>query len=290
MNRLAPLPLVFFSILSVITTTTVGTTQEPKSQTQVPVRVRYNVRYDASDNSPRIADIYSLPHTEKRPAIVMIHGGAWIAGDKSYDAVHARKFAAAGYVVMVINYRLAPTHKFPAQIDDCFQALDWLSQHADEYFVDTQRIGVWGYSAGGHLAALVATNPRENMPRVRACVAGGAPCDLTLIPDDSQLLGPFLGGSRAECPDLYRDASPVTHVSEDDPPMFLFHGAADRLVPIAFAESMRDKLKDCKVEFEYLEIPHKTHIMAFVDGSAIEQSIRFFNEHLGVASDHTKEP
>jgi triacylglycerol lipase len=210
----------------------------------------------------------------------MIHGGAWVAGDKTFDAVHARKFAGCGYVVMVINYRLAPSHKYPAQVDDCFEAVRWLVSHAGDYSVDGDRIGVWGYSAGGHLAALVATDPRSGIPRVKACVAGGAPCDLRLIPDNSSILSGFLGGTRAELPEIYEKASPVQHVSEDDPPILLFHGEADQLVPIDFSNGMRRKLEQTGVEHEFLSLERKSHIMAFVDRDAVRASIEFFDRHL----------
>jgi len=256
-----------------------------KAVAEPKVTVRYNIPYSDVVESSLKADIYQ-PDSDGSdpnglyPGIVMIHGGAWIAGDKSYDAVHARKFAAQGYVVMVINYRLAPTHKHPAQIDDCFEAIRWLVSNSGTYGVDSERIGVWGYSAGGHLAALVATNPRSGIPRVKACVAGGAPCDLRLIPDDSGLLAGFLGGTRQQIPEIYEAASPVHHVSEDDPPMLLFHGEADRLVPITFSLGMRKRLEDNRVDCEFLPLAKKSHIMAFVDRRAIEQSIVFFDRHL----------
>lgn len=244
------------------------------------VTVRYNISYSDSDDSSRMADIY-LPESDTTlPSIVMIHGGAWIAGDKSYDAIHARKFAARGYVVMVINYRLAPTHKYPAQIDDCFEAIRWLVANAQSYRVDEQRIGVWGYSAGGHLAALVATNPRTGIPRVKACVVGGAPCDLRLIPDNNALLKGFLGGTRKEIPEIYDAASPIHHVSSDDPPMFLFHGEADGLVPIDYSVGMQQRLAAHSVSCEFLALEKKTHIMAFLDRTAIQRSIDFFDQHL----------
>jgi len=254
--------------------------EEKPRTTKDTFQVRYNVAYDEEPRGARLADLYLPESGGVRPGIVMIHGGAWVAGDKSYDAVHARKFAANGYVVMVINYRLAPNHKHPAQIDDCFEAIRWLVQQSEPLHVDPERIGVWGYSAGGHLAALVATHPREGIPRVKACVAGGAPCDLRLIPSNSSLLSGFLGGTRNEIPDVYDSASPIEHVSSDDPPMFLFHGEADRLVPIEFAERMRKRLADEQVDHEFFPLAHKTHIMAFVDPEAMRRSLDFFDRHL----------
>ncbi len=259
---------------------TIARAEEPQERKSSKITVRYNVPYTEVADSDRVADIYQPTGDGPFPGIVMIHGGAWVAGDKVNDAVHARKFAASGYVVMVINYRLAPSHKYPAQIDDCFEAVRWLVGNSEAYKVDGDRIGVWGYSAGGHLAALVATDPRSGVPRVKACVAGGAPCDLRLIPDDSSLLSGFLGGTRAQLPEIYEKASPVQHVSGDDPPMLLFHGEADQLVPLAFSNGMRQRLQENGVEHEFLTLERKSHIMAFVDRNAIAASIEFFDRHL----------
>ncbi len=107
----------------------------------------------------------------------MIHGGAWSAGDKWNMRDHARQLAQAGYVAISINYRLAPQFKYPAQIDDCRAGLRWVHQVADQYKIDTSRLAVYGYSAGGHLAALLATDPLEGLPRIKVAILGGAPCD-----------------------------------------------------------------------------------------------------------------
>lgn len=260
--------------------------EDGEAKPSMKVIVKYNIAYvsEGANGSPsssaHVADLYMPSDAGRYPGIVMIHGGAWVAGDKSNDAVHARKVAAKGYVVMVINYRLAPAHKYPAQLDDCFDAIRWLVNHADEYHVDGDRIGVWGYSAGGHLAALVATNPRSGVPRVKACVVGGAPCDLRLVPAESSLLSGFLGGTRKEIPEVYASASPVEHVTEDDPPMFLFHGQADRLVPIQFSEGMLRRLEETNVTHQYLPLANKSHIMGFVDKEALNQAIDFFEHHL----------
>lgn len=246
------------------------------------VRVRYNVPYCEQGDPYQRCDLYTPIDSGNYPGIIMIHGGAWVAGDKANDSGHARKIASNGYVVMVINYRLAPKHKHPAQIDDCFEALSWMNRNAQELNVDLSRLGVWGYSAGGHLAALVATNPRSDLPRVRACVAGGAPCDLELIPSESSVLAGFLGGTRQEIPEVYAEASPIQHVSSDDPPILLFHGDGDKLVPIQFAERMRGRLESKSVPHEFITLPRKSHIMAFVDPKALNASIEFFNKHLKV--------
>jgi len=247
------------------------------------VVVSWNVRYGDAAEPMHVGDIYRLEESEapsKSPGIILIHGGAWFAGDKTNDTQHAKRLAKMGFVVMSINYRLAPTHPFPAQIDDCNLALGWMVANADPLGVSIDALGAWGYSAGGHLAALMATNPKAGLPRLKATVVGAAPCDLTRIPADSQFLVGLLGGTRGKYPERYKDASPVTHVSPDDPPLFLFHGTKDWLVPPVSSELMRDALEKNHVSFEYLVVPKKAHLTTFIDHEATERSFLFLKEHL----------
>jgi len=247
------------------------------------IRIDYNVVYGDQDEPMHRADILQPRHRragERLPGLILIHGGAWTVGDKRNDSTHAKRLASLGFVVMSINYRLAPKHPFPAQIDDCWLALNWFHQNADQLQVNPAAIGSWGYSAGGHLAALLATNPKPDLPRLKACVAGGAPCDLTSIPLDSTLLESVFGGTRREYPNTYVDASPISHISSDDPPIFLFHGSKDWLVPSQSSQSMKEALQREGVDFEYLVVQDKAHLMTFIDHDANEKSYQFLIERM----------
>ncbi|MBU6385274.1 MAG: alpha/beta hydrolase [Planctomycetes bacterium] len=262
-----------------------GFTARSSRLSQSRVKVHFDVSYCQQNDPLQLADVYmpaagDMEHQAKFPAILAIHGGAWVAGDKRFDALHCRKMAEQGYVVMAINYRLAPKHKHPAQIEDCREALRWLRDHAQEYHIDPEKLGVWGYSAGGHLAALLATDRKTEDPSIRVCVAGGAPVDLRMIPEDSRALAGFLGGTRRALQDVYLKASPIEHVSSDDPPMMLYHGDADELVPISFASKMHKKLQETGVTCEYVVLPGRSHIMAFVDTKGINRSIEFLDRYL----------
>ncbi len=262
-----------------------GFTKRSSRASESRVKIHFDVSYCQQNDPLQVADVYMPPtkdieHQPLYPGILAIHGGAWAAGDKRFDALHCRKIAEQGYVVMAINYRLAPRDKHPAQIDDCREALRWLSEHAQEYHIDPDKLGVWGYSAGGHLAALLATDRKPEDPPIRVCVAGGAPVDLRMIPEDSRVLAGFLGGTRKALKDVYLQASPIEHVSPDDPPMMLYHGDADELVPIEYASKMHKKLQDSGVACDYLVLGGKSHIMAFVDAKGITRSIQFLDQHL----------
>jgi len=279
MNRSQPLGIALLTLVALLAIR-VDAQQEP---TEAVVKISRDVVYGEETEPMHRADLYQLKSNVPallNPGIILIHGGAWFAGDKTNDILHAKRLANLGFVVMAINYRLVPKHPFPAQIDDCYLAQEWFNSHAGELGVDPDKVGVWGYSAGGHLAALMATNPKDGLPRIKAAVVGAAPCDLTLLPEDSKILSSFLGGSRGKVPQRYRDASPVTHVSSDDPPVFLFHGSKDWLVPPVMSKAMRDVLEEKGVPFEYVVVDKKAHLMTFIDHEATEKSFLFLKTHL----------
>lgn len=261
------------------------------SPTDAEVHVVRNVVYGLADEPMHRADIYRLKsrdNTVKSPGVIMIHGGAWFAGDKINDALHAKRLAKKGFVVMAINYRLVPKHPFPAQIDDCNLALEWMSTHAAELGVNADSLAAWGYSAGGHLAALLAMDPKVGLPRLKAVVVGAAPCDLSQIPENSQALVGLLGGTRATYPERYANASPLTHVSSDDPPIFLFHGSKDWLVPPVSSQLMCNALEKNGVMFQYLVVEKKAHLMTFIDSDATEKSFLFLKDRLSPSTPNSQ--
>jgi acetyl esterase/lipase len=190
------------------------------------------------------------------PAIVVIHGGAWRAGDKSHVRPLLSEFAGHGYVAVAPQYRLCPKETFPAQVHDVKSAVRWLKSNASKYHVDSERIGAIGFSAGGHLALMLGlTGPGDGLDpggssqspdsRVKAVVNYFGPTDLAAkdIPDVSKpLVKDFLGGSPSEKPEVAAKASPLTYVSKDDAPVLTFQGTKDPLVPytqaIKLAEAM----------------------------------------------------
>jgi predicted esterase len=153
-------------------------------------------------------------------------------------------------------------------------------EHAEELKINTDALGAWGYSAGGHLAALLSTDPSEGLPRLKVCVSGAAPCDLTRIPANSRVLSSLLGGTRAQFPERYKQASPVTYVSSDDPPIFLFHGSKDWLVSPEASLIMKESLDNHNVTNEHMVVPDKGHLMTFVDKQALALSYAFLRRYL----------
>lgn len=269
------------------------------------------------------------------PGVLVVHGGAWMSGSKMQVAWHAMRLARRGYFVMAINYRLAPKYQHPAQIEDCRDALKWMHTHADRLGVDANRLGAYGYSAGGHLVCLLglsAVHPSPDAPlspekkspetnavapardvspvgsdagqandvadardaavaveaadatetavRLRCVVAGGAPCDFCRLPLDSPQLSFWLGGTRRELPEVYRLASPITYASPKAPPVFLFHGEADHLVPGTGAERLRQSLTEQGVTTHWHAVPNAGHLQTYLDGDAFEEAAKFLDRWL----------
>jgi acetyl esterase/lipase len=246
----------------------------------IAIRTQRDVVFHEVDGERIKADLYRPDNEQKLPTVVMIHGGAWMTGDKWHVIDHAREMAEAGFVVMAINYRLAPKFKWPTQLIDCQRSLRWIQENHQTWVMDLSRVGVWGYSAGAHLALMMALEQSAELPKVRACVAGGAPCDLTFVPEDSSTLTPFLGGTRARFPERYRDASPVRLLTADDPPLFFFHGSHDLLVPISNSLASHQKALECGIHSKHLSVNDVGHLITFVDRNARSQAIEFLKTNL----------
>jgi acetyl esterase/lipase len=212
------------------------------------------LRYSDGSSKNLTLDLAVPQHApnERRPAIVVIHGGGWLEGDKSSFSTTDNRvpgnildFAALGFVAATINYRLSGEAPFPAGLDDCRAAVAWLRAHADQYHIDPARIGVWGNSAGGNLALLLAVdslapgNPHCKSA-VQAAASDSGPLDLVYGIEHNQLTvaierflgGPPKGARRA----LYKQASPSEYVDAKLPPLMLIYGALDEQVDVRTAD------------------------------------------------------
>lgn len=218
------------------------------------------------------ADVYRPSQAGPRPAVLVIHGGGWEGRSRGdMDGIAAR-LAERGFVAMNVSYRFAPAHRFPAQLHDLQQALRWLRAAAPRYGIDPARVGAFGYSSGGHLAALLGTvgegdaldRPHGGAEaRLQAVVAGGAPTDLRKF-SGGTLVPQFLGATLGERPDLFAVASPVVHASAGDPPMFIYHGKGDTLVDPSHASDLQLALARAGVHAELRLVPVLGHVLTFL--------------------------
>src|SRR5439155_5195450 len=208
-----------------------------------------NVRYGPASGSGNLMDVY-VPGTGTGPfpALLFIHGGGWTKGDKSWFDGDAGKVAKLGMVGIAVNYRLAPAAVYPAQLDDVRAALAYVRAHASRYKIDPTRVGALGSSAGGHLAALLATygtGSKSSGSRIAVVAARSGIYDFMTMPTsalvDGTKVSTFLGCDVTACPDKWVDASPAAHVDPTDPLMYMANGTAES-VPSQQPQDMATEL------------------------------------------------
>lgn len=197
-----------------------------------------------------------------RPAIVMIHPGGWMMGDKSaYHGLMA-EYAGLGYATVSLEFRPSGVARFPAALDDCRLALRHLREHAARYGIDPARIALMGWSSGAHLAMLLALGDGG----VQAVVAVSGAYDFLMeergaFPNraDDPAVVRFLGAPPREIPDVARRASPLHHLDKDDPPMLVFHGELDRRIDAEQARHLARSLKVLGRTDEVVLLPGADH-------------------------------
>ena len=247
--------------------------QETKSKTAI--RVENDIVFGKGGDTELKLDL-AVPQDGDGPfpAIVCIHHGGWIRGERQQMRGTLEALARSGFVAISPDYRLAPRHRFPAQIEDCKAAVRWLRAHAERYRVESSRIGAFGVSAGGHLACLLGVTTKEDglegdggnaeqSSAVQAVVCFFGPTDLTRPVWNKELrekqLEPFLGGTADEKADVYRRASPITYAGKNSPPFLFVHGSADTIVPIQQSEDMVDKLRRAGASAQLLRVADEGH-------------------------------
>ena len=227
---------------------------------------------------PLAGDLVRPDGCSRCPLVVLVHGGSWKSGKPGHMRGFAEALAARGYASFSVQYRLVPDWRFPAQLEDVQLALRWLTREADALDIDAGRLGIWGYSAGAHLASLAALV--TDAPRVRAVVSGGNPADL-LYASTSPLVEALMGGPFDDMPDAYRAASPLHQVTADAPPTFIYHARWDWIVATEHARRLQAALDDAGVPNELHWLPMRGHIVGFfLPGEARERAIDFLDRYL----------
>jgi acetyl esterase/lipase len=248
----------------------------PAQEQRVEVHVEPDLVYGKAGDMDLKLDL-AMPQDGEGPfpALVCIHGSEWWqTGSRKDLARTISELAAHGYVAVSVEYRLAPAAKFPAAIEDCKAAVRWLRANATRYRINPDRIGAIGFSAGAHLACLLGTtdasaglegaggNP-EQSSRVQAVVSFFGPTDFTKKTwskeAEEALLVPFFGAPFDGKPELYRQASPITHASADDPPFLFFHGSADPCVALRHSKALAARLQAVGVPAAVIELQGEGH-------------------------------
>lgn len=262
--------------------------------TDPDVEVVADLEYGAVDGVPLLLDACLPPDRDPAagavPGILVVHGGSWREGRK--DSVGWRAvctwLASAGYPAFSLDYRLAPQHPFPAGFSDVQRAVAWLrdAAQAERFGVDPDRLGVFGGSAGGNLAALLGTTGRGDLTagsRVAAVAELSGPIDLTgvaLTDDFAPLQLEYLGCSTfQQCPQARR-ASPNFQVDATDPPFFIAHSTVEK-IPLPQSERFVEDLRDAGIPVEFLVADGTLHSIALLDDDLKRRVIAFFQRTLG---------
>lgn len=201
------------------------------------------------------------------PTAILVHGGGFVRGDKqSYIKPIFEPLSQAGFTWFTINYRLAPTHRHPAAVEDVERAIRWVKAHAKEYKVDPRRIALIGESAGGHLVSMVGARGKGDT-RVAAVVPYYAPHDLEFQVRERNALGESMTAllGLTELNDAawktLREASPSSYVRSGLPPFLLIHGTRDEQVPYEQSVRFQEKMKSAGNVCELYTIPEGRHGM-----------------------------
>ena len=258
-----------------------------------------DVAYDDAHAAQKL-DVYLAESDKPTPAMVYIHGGGWRAGSKNHVPGWLMNAVREGWLSVVsVEYRFTDVAPHPAQVNDCMRAIQFVRHHAADWNIDPRRIGVTGGSAGGHLSLWVAlhddaadadsNDPVErHSSRVACAVSFAGPTDWSLLselehkhPAYRQLLG-YEPGTPADEMDAKakKDVSPISFVSQDDPPIMQVHGDKDSTVPLKHARNMHERLNSVGVKTELVIIEGANHGVAGAGPQVAKRAGTFVREQL----------
>ncbi|OVE80171.1 hypothetical protein BVY01_00765 [bacterium I07] len=252
------------------------------------------------------------PENPNGLGIIIIQGSGWYR-DLDYDATQLKSprngmpklfeaFTDAGYTLFSINHRAATRFRYPAAVEDAKRAVRFVRYNAKKFGIDSDKIGVFGGSSGGHLALLLGTlddikisdviqTIETTSSKVQCIVAWYPPTNLNKMntPKVIGTLVSFMGFETENDTSSYQyktfvEASPISHVTADDPPVLFVHGDADDIVPFEQSESMCNVLKKNGIDTKLITIHGGTHSRTF-EGAInppdfISETIDWFNQHL----------
>jgi acetyl esterase/lipase len=252
-----------------------------------PILTTYHAQNDITYCSPDGTDLrldLFIPDNKERtfPLLVYIHGGGWYTGSKDTAAIqqYIPEVARLGYVVASIDYRLAPAHTFPAQVEDVKCAIRYLRAHASTYNIDSSNVGVLGESAGGYLAAFAgATGDNQTYKTaehanqsdaVQAVVDLFGPSTFTdtqASPAAIRMARNFLGSANP------RVASIPTHIGPNMPPTLIVHGTDDSVVPYRQSQTLHNSLQASGIPSTLVPVEHAQHGLSASQGQTIKPSL-----------------
>lgn len=253
--------------------------QEPDTLALANTKLIRNIPYVVNGNKLQNFDLY-IPKdaTKPMPVLLWIHGGAWEGGLKKW--IDPAYLINSGYAIASINYRFSDTAIFPAQIQDCNEAIYFIWKNAEKYNLDRSKLIVGGQSAGGHLASLIGLSTNNNIAefyngiskskdiKFRAILDFYGPADLNVVhgkatsmdyDSENSALTRFLGAATLDRPDIAKKASPVTYIDKKDPPILILHGDVDDIVPFWESRQFHSWLTLAGVKSQLIKLEGSGH-------------------------------
>ncbi len=257
------------------------------------ITVHRDLPFRETDERTLHLDVYEPPESGPSPAVLFVHGGGFVTGDKGQFARQAVDFADEGFVAVESQYRLGPESSFPAALVDVKAAVEWLRSEGADYGVDPDPIAVVGHSAGGNLAALAAVTADEPAfeperypgasSAVDALVGYVGVYDLAAL-DDPATNREYVGGTPAEDPERFDLASPLGQEDVTTPPTLLVHGADDGVVDPEQSERFYEALDAVtEADLELLSGDGADHLFphhAATYERTLERTTDFLDGHL----------
>jgi acetyl esterase/lipase len=258
---------------------------------QNSVTVRRDIKFALRLTGPLLLDLY-LPAGVGTPVVIWLHGGGWFTGDRTLAPDLCRYFADRGIAMASVEYRLSGAALFPAQLHDVRAAIRYLRTHAAQWHLDPRRIGVWGSSAGGHLAALAGLTghldrldgeDESGDASVCAVAESYGPADLSESAAQLPNGAPspetrLLGGRPDALAAAARAAGPLHQVTPHAPPFQISHGTADTVVPHRHSERLHTALLAAGVDSELFLVDGYRHGFLNPAGRIEAGLVEFFDD------------
>jgi acetyl esterase/lipase len=255
-----------------------------------------NLEYSTVGQKVELDLLKPKNQTGPLPAVLFIHGGGFRRGTRQSYLAQAAKLAERGYVTATMSYRLAPRHQFPAAVEDAKAAVRFLRANALRYGIDTDRIGAWGGSAGGHLVLMLGltsgvaefegSGPNQQFSsQVQAVINYYGPTDFTQSysksVDAAEVLPLWLGGHLDTNRKFHQKASPIHWVNPNAAPTLSLHGTKDAYVAYEHSVSLTARLLDAGVEAELETFSGAGHGFKGGDAERAEAAaFAFLDKHL----------
>jgi len=236
-----------------------------------------------------LAIAYEDDGVKNKPVVVFIHGGGWANGDKDNCMYKLFKVAKKGFVGVSISYRLVSEAPFPACVYDVKQAIRFVKFKEKEWSIDTDRIGVWGYSAGAHLALMIGLTPNESFmsdlytsysSNIKALMVVSAPTNCIKRIQIKGALGVFSGDQNNNIM-FQKKVSPIFYVHKNQLLIYMLHGTKDQIVKPFHYKDFEEECEKKEVRnFKLYEFENGKHMFYFKEHEKVDPIFRDFLFHV----------